>query len=366
MTRVEIQYISVRYGALWAVQDVSVEIEPGELFFLLGPSGCGKTTLLRTIAGLTRPAMGEVLFGGRPMVTVPAHERNVGFVFQNYALWPHLTVAENVAYGLVTRKIEKEVIDSRVDAALAMLGLSGMEDRSPAELSGGEQQRVAVARAVVIEPDVLLMDEPLSNLDARLRGEMRRELKALIRRLGVTTIYVTHDQREALSMADRVAVMNDGSLAQVGAPHEVYNHPLNEFVASFVGEANVLDAKVTGRAAGGFNAKTQGPSVRVAGGGEFRRGDIVRLVVRPEDVTPGPGLKGDNIFAGRILDVAFLGGFEEVLVELSGGLRVRGMRRHLAGEPLTAGDEIEVAFEADRVRSFKAEEDEDGDEDEAG
>jgi len=361
VTRVEIQHISVRYGPLWAVREVSLEVEPGELFFLLGPSGCGKTTLLRTVAGLTRPAMGEVLFSGRPMVTVPAHERNVGFVFQNYALWPHLTVAQNVAYGLVTRKVDKETIESRVEAALSMLGLLGFELRRPAELSGGQQQRVAVARAVVIEPDVLLMDEPLSNLDARLRAQMRRELKALIRRLGVTTIYVTHDQREALSMADRVAVMDDGRVVQVGAPHEIYHHPLNEFVASFVGDANILDAKVTGRADGGFNAKAQGAPVRVAGGPDFRRGDVVRLLVRPEDVAAGDDIEGDNIFAGRVLDVAFLGGFEEVQVELSGGLRVRGRRRHVAGQPLKAGEEIEIAFRADRVKFFRIEE---GDEEE--
>jgi iron(III) transport system ATP-binding protein len=356
VTRVEIQHISVRYGPLWAVREVSLEVEPGELFFLLGPSGCGKTTLLRAVAGLTRPAMGEVLFSGRPMVTVPVHERNVGFVFQNYALWPHLTVAQNVAYGLVTRKVDRETIDSRVEAALSMLGLLGFELRRPAELSGGQQQRVAVARAVVIEPDVLLMDEPLSNLDARLRAEMRRELKALIRRLGVTTIYVTHDQREALSMADRVAVMDDGVVVQVGAPHEIYNHPLNEFVASFVGDANILDAKVTGRTEGGFNAKALGAPLRVAGGSDLRRGDVARLLIRPEDVAAGVGIEGDNILAGRVVDVAFLGGFEEILVELSGGLRVRGRRRHVPGQPFKPGEEIEIAFPADRVKFFKVEE----------
>ncbi len=355
MTRVEIQYISVRYGALWAVRDVSVDIEPGELFFLLGPSGCGKTTLLRAVAGLTRPAMGEVLFNGRPMVTVPAHERNVGFVFQNYALWPHLTVAENVAYGLVTRKLEKEVIDSRVEAALSMLGLSGLEDRSPAKLSGGQQQRVAVARAVVIEPDVLLMDEPLSNLDAQLRAEMRRELKALIRRLGVTTIYVTHDQREALSMADRVAVMREGRVVQCAAPGELYSSPASEFVASFVGEANAIEGTVIGLADDGFKVKTAAGVLRGVAAGTFRQGDPVRVLVRPEDVTVGAGIDyddGDNLLRGSVVDVAFLGGFEEVLVDLGHGLRIRALRARAGAQAFDLGEGVEVAFAVERAKVF--------------
>ncbi len=353
MTRVEIQDISVRYGALWAVRDVTLEIEPGEVFFLLGPSGCGKTTLLRALAGLTRPAMGEVLFNGRPMNTVPAHERNVGFVFQNYALWPHLTVAQNVGYGLVTRKIEKDALDSRVASALTMLNLGGLEGRRPGELSGGQQQRVAVARAVVIEPDILLMDEPLSNLDARLRARMRRELKALVKRLGVTTIYVTHDQREALSMADRIAVMNEGRIVQAGPPNELYNYPATEFVASFVGEANVIEGKVSEVADDGFGVKTAAGVFRVAGRGSFRKGDLVHLLVRPEDMSAGAGLQEDNIAEGRVVDAAFLGGVEEILVELAGPLLVRALRPQSDADPIEPGEAIEIGFAPHKAKMFK-------------
>ncbi|MHC4248860.1 MAG: ABC transporter ATP-binding protein [Planctomycetota bacterium] len=352
MKRVEIQDISVRYGALWAVRDVTLDIEAGEIFFLLGPSGCGKTTLLRAVAGLSRPAMGEILVDGRPMNTVPPHQRGIGFVFQNYALWPHMTVEENVAYGLVARKVDREAIASRVETALAMLGLAGLGERHPGELSGGQQQRVAVARAIVVEPDVLLMDEPLSNLDARLRAEMRRELKALIRRLGVTTIYVTHDQREALSMADRVAVMRDGRIVQCNAPGTLYSSPESEFVASFVGEANAIEGEISGLADGGFKVKTAGGVLRAFAAGTFREGDVVRVLVRPEDVSVGTGIEGDNVLRGSVVDVAFLGGFEEVLVDLGRGLRVRALRP-LGGAPaLELGESVEVAFAAERAKVF--------------
>jgi ABC-type Fe3+/spermidine/putrescine transport system ATPase subunit len=355
MVRVEIQHVSVRYGALWAVREVSAEIEPGEIFFLLGPSGCGKTTLLRAIAGLARPAMGEILFNGRPMNTVPIHEKNVGFVFQNYALWPHLTVAENVAYGLATRRVDAESQKSRVAVALAMLGMSGLERRYPGELSGGQQQRVAVARAVVVEPDVLLMDEPLSNLDARLRADMRTELKALIRRLGVTTIYVTHDQREALSMADRVAVMKSGQIVQCAAPRTLYENPADEFVASFVGETNVIEGKIVHVDEGVVELKTAHDIVKArAGGTTYEKGALVRALVRPEDVTVGVSLQGDNILTGKIVDIAFAGGSEELIVELPGAVRIHAMRRVEGAGTVELGDSIEVAFDANRVKLFAA------------
>ncbi len=352
MKRVEIQDTSVRYGSVWAVRDVTLNIEPGEIFFLLGPSGCGKTTLLRAVAGLSRPAAGEILVDGRPMNTVPPHERGIGFVFQNYALWPHMTVEENVAYGLVARKVEEDAIEARVGAALEMMGLGGLGERHPGELSGGQQQRVAVARAIVIEPDILLMDEPLSNLDARLRTEMRRELKALIRRLGVTTIYVTHDQREALSMADRVAVMREGQVVQCGTPGDLYSHPESEFVASFVGEANEIEGEVSGLADGGFKVKTAAGVVKALATGTFREGDVVRVLVRPEDVSIGVGIEGDNLLRGKVADVAFLGRVEEVLVDLSGGLRVRALRPLAGAEELEPGEAVEVAFAAEHAKVF--------------
>jgi len=355
VVRVEIQSIAVRYGTFWAVKEVSLEIEPGEIFFLLGPSGCGKTTLLRAVAGLSRPAMGEVLFNGRPMNTVPVHEKNVGFVFQNYALWPHLTVAENVAYGLTTRGVDKESQKSRVATALSMLSLSGLEERYPGELSGGQQQRVAVARAVVVEPDVLLMDEPLSNLDARLRAEMRTELKALIRRLGVTTIYVTHDQREALSMADRVAVMRDGAIVQCASPRALYDEPANEFVASFVGETNVFEGEVKRVDDDIVEVKTPFEVLKATKGSlEVAKGDAVHVLVRPEDIAVGAALQGSNIVGGRVTDIAFAGGIEEVFVEVQGAVRVHVMRSLKDAETLELGETVEVAFDADRARLFKS------------
>lgn len=352
MTRVEIQDISIRYGTEWVVNDASLEIDPGEIFFLLGPSGCGKTTLLRTIAGLKRPAMGEILFNGRPMNVVPTHERNVGFVFQNYALWPHMNVYENISYGLITRGVSKDEIRARITPIMSMLGIDGLENRAPGELSGGQQQRVAVARAVVIEPDVLLMDEPLSNLDARLRAEMRRDLKDVIRRLGLTTIYVTHDQHEALSMGDRIALMQDGRIEQIGPPKELYVYPETEFAATFIGEANVLEATATGRTDLGFNAKTAAGVIEVARGGQHKRGTDVRLIIRPEDIEIGSGLQRDNIMGGRVADIEFGGGFDEVLVELRAGVMLRGIRKVAIGDPLKLGQTVEIGFDAEAVKPF--------------
>lgn len=364
MVRVEIQGLSCRYGDVWAVRDVSLEVEPGEIFFLLGPSGCGKTTLLRAVAGLVKPAAGEVLFNSHPMGTVPAHKRNIGFVFQNYALWPHMTVAENVEYGLVTRRVGRSARASRVEAALKMLDLTGLEERHPGELSGGQQQRVAVARAVVIEPDVLLMDEPLSNLDARLRAEMRRELKALVRRLGVTTIYVTHDQREALSMADRIAVMREGSIVQHAPPRVLYTTPESEFVASFVGEANILDGEVVqvvaeryGDYDEHYEVVTSSARFMVAAAGEFKKGDKVKLLIRPEDLLVGPaGSATENALEGRIVDEAYLGGIEEIVVELPGATRLRVVRIASGDEGhIELGDTVELSVPASQIRLFKVE-----------
>jgi ABC-type Fe3+/spermidine/putrescine transport system ATPase subunit len=356
VVRVEIQNLSVHYGDVRAVRDVSLEIEPGEIFFLLGPSGCGKTTLLRALAGLIRPAAGEVLFNSRPMGTIPVHERNIGFVFQNYALWPHLTVAENVEYGLLARKVEPAARTSRVAAALRMLGLTGFEERRPGELSGGQQQRVAVARAVVIEPDVLLLDEPLSNLDARLRAEMRRDLKALVRRVGVTTIYVTHDQREALSMADRVAVMREGAIVQHAPPRVLYTTPQSEFVASFVGEANILDGEVVRVSDELFEVATPTARLKVAAAGKFEKGDRVKVLIRPEDFLIGPaGSSTENPLEGRIVDEAYLGGVEELVIEMPGATRVSVMRIASGDESrIELGDAVELSVPASQMRLFKA------------
>ena len=234
-----------KYGDFTALNGVSLDIKEGEFFTLLGPSGCGKTTLLRMIAGFNSIEGGQFYFGDKIINNVPAHKRDIGMVFQNYAIFPHLNVRDNVAYGLKARKVDKAEIDKRVNEALELVQITHLADRKPNELSGGQQQRVALARAFVIEPSVLLMDEPLSNLDAKLRVQMRTVIKKLQKRLGITTIYVTHDQEEALAISDRIAVMKDGHIMQIGTPQEIYAKPDNPFVAGFIGVSNFLDCEVS-------------------------------------------------------------------------------------------------------------------------
>lgn len=241
---VSIKNVTKKFGDLKAVNDANVEIKPGEFFTLLGSSGCGKTTLLRTIAGFYTQDEGNIYFGDTKIDNVPAHKRNIGMVFQNYAIFPHMTVGDNVAYGLKARNVSKEEIEKRVDAALEMVQLKHLKDRKPSDMSGGQQQRVALARAIVIEPGILLMDEPLSNLDAKLRVKMRNDIKKLQSSVGITTIYVTHDQEEALAVSDRIAVMNNGIIQQIGTPEEIYNKPVNKFVANFIGTTNFIDVEI--------------------------------------------------------------------------------------------------------------------------
>jgi ABC-type Fe3+/spermidine/putrescine transport system ATPase subunit len=278
---VALNEVTVRYGSETVALDrVSIEVKKGEMFFLLGPSGCGKSTLLRAVAGFVSPSSGSISIGGRPVGGVPPHIRNTGMVFQNYALFPHLTVAGNVAFGLRARKASREEQASRVSEALRMVGLEGFERRRPGELSGGQQQRVALARALAIRPEVLLLDEPLSNLDARLRLGMREEIRLIHRRTGVTTIYVTHDQREALSLADRIAVLDGGRLVALGTPEGLYYDPPNLFTARFMGDLNAVSARV----------ETDGSAVTrfgVAAGARLRSGRggrDTRLFCRPEEV----------------------------------------------------------------------------------
>jgi len=240
---IEITGVNLSYGTTHVLKDVALSIRPGELFAFLGPSGCGKTTLLRLIAGFAQAQTGKVLLDGRDVAPLPPWKRDVGMVFQSYALWPHMTVAKNVAFGLEERRLPRTEIDRRVAQALELVGLSAYAERRPAQLSGGQQQRVAVARTIAIEPKVLLLDEPLSNLDAKMRVTVRRELRALQQRLGLTTIFVTHDQEEANTICDRIAVMEAGVVRQVGTPMELYENPANLFVANFLGSANILDER---------------------------------------------------------------------------------------------------------------------------
>ncbi|MDD4890617.1 MAG: ABC transporter ATP-binding protein [Phycisphaerae bacterium] len=256
MTRLQIENLTRRFGPVTAVDDMSLVVEPGELFFLLGPSGCGKTTLLRMLAGFVAPDAGRILLGDEDVTDRPAHRRNCGMVFQNYALWPHLSVAENIAFGLRVRRLPAAQRRDRVEEMVSVVQLTGLADRRPAQLSGGQQQRVALARALAIKPALLLLDEPLSNLDAKLRIEMRTEIIRICRATGVTAVYVTHDQKEALSMADRLAVVLAGRIVQVGQPQEVYRRPANRFVADFIGRTNFIAATVQSADAAGLHLQT--------------------------------------------------------------------------------------------------------------
>jgi len=301
-----------KYGDFTAVNGISLEIHKGEFFTLLGPSGCGKTTLLRMIAGFNTVDGGEICFDDQVINNVAAHKRDTGMVFQNYALFPHLNVSENVAYGLKTRKVPKREIATRVEEALKMVQIEALAARQPNELSGGQQQRVALARAFVIEPGVLLMDEPLSNLDAKLRVQMRTTIKKLQRRLGITTIYVTHDQEEALAISDRIAVMREGKIMQVGTPEDIYRKPENPFVAGFIGVSNFIDCSV----------KAQGGEAQMVLEGNYplalpAKNDFSGegfLSARPEQLFfSEEGLKG------KVSLSTFLGDFVEYEIELEDG-----------------------------------------------
>jgi iron(III) transport system ATP-binding protein len=296
---VSIENVVKRFGGLRAVDGVSLEIEPGELFFLLGPSGCGKTTLLRCIAGFHRPDEGAIRIGGEDMTHEPPHRRDTGMVFQSYALWPHMTVRENVAFGLEMRKLPRE----------AQVHMSDRAGHRPAQLSGGQQQRVALARALVVHPKCLLLDEPLSNLDAKLRLEMRSEIRRICKEAGLTAIYVTHDQKEAMSIADRLAILNAGRVEQCGRPNDVYQHPANRFVAGFIGETNFLDGRVESRAGAGGRVATPFGPVDAADVGGAAAGADVTLALRPEALrlaSPG-GPAAAPTFRGEVVETAYLG-----------------------------------------------------------
>jgi iron(III) transport system ATP-binding protein len=316
MVSVTIENLSVTFGEAVAVDRANLSIAAGELFLLLGPSGCGKTTLLRAIAGFTPASAGVVRFGAEDVTRLPAHERNVGLVFQSFALWPHLTVAENVAFGLRERRVARAEIATRVEAALESTRMKGYGPRRIDELSGGEQQRVALARALVVRPRCLLLDEPLSNLDARLRHSMRDEIRSICKEFGLTAIYVTHDQKEALAIADRVAVMEKGRILQVGAPAEVYRRPASRAVATFVGDTNLLAGRVSAADAGALTVETAvgaWVSAREPGAAAFAVGAEVWISVRPECFRAGPaeGASPRNTVRGACTATVYLGELAE-------------------------------------------------------
>jgi spermidine/putrescine ABC transporter ATP-binding subunit len=346
--RISVSDLTKRFGALAAVADVTLSIEEGELFTLLGPSGCGKTTLLRLIAGFYAPDAGTIRFGDRLVNDVPPHERGIGMVFQNYALWPHMTVAENVTYGLKLRKIAAGELDIRLREVLEKVELVGLGSRYPGQLSGGQQQRVALARALVLNPQILLLDEPLSNLDAKIRVQVRAEIRKLQKELGITTVYVTHDQEEALTLSDRIAVFSQGKVLQVGRPKALYERPASRFVADFIGINNLVEGAVR---------SVEGPdrSVRVESAlGELtaihdrplNAGDRCVICIRPENLALENAVVGGgrNRFRGHITFAAYLGNTLRYDVDLGHGIVFKfdiGDPWH--HEPLPLGAEVTLA-----------------------
>ena len=319
--RVELKGIVKRFGPLKAVDDVTLSIQEGDFFTLLGPSGCGKTTLLRMIAGFYRPDAGEIRFGDKRVNDVPPHRRETGMVFQNYALFPHLSVFDNIAYGLRARKLPRREIEARIAKIIGSVQLEGMEGRAPSQLSGGQQQRVALARALVISPQILLMDEPLSNLDAKLRVSMREEIRRIQKGLGITTIYVTHDQEEAMAVSDRIAILNRGRLDQLGAPAEIYFRPESRFAAEFMGSSNILEMAVAGydAAAALITAEAGGQRLRIRG--ERPPGGRIVLSVRPEwiGVVEAAQAGQANVLSGEVKSSSFLGSMVRYRVAGPGG-----------------------------------------------
>jgi ABC-type Fe3+/spermidine/putrescine transport system ATPase subunit len=344
--KIALRGVVKRFGGVTAVDGATLDIADGELFTLLGPSGCGKTTLLRLVAGFYRPPdAGEIRFGERRVDALPPYERNIGMVFQNYALWPHMTVRANITYGLRLRKLSAGEIAQRLERGLRQVNLVALDDRYPGQLSGGQQQRVALARALVLNPDILLLDEPLSNLDAKIRQQVRGEIRLLQQALRITTVYVTHDQEEALSLSDRVAVMRDGRIQQVASPKELYERPANRFVADFVGTNNFIPGVCMERGEHGVIVKTALGLVRGRPGEGVDVGTRCLLAVRPENVTLDA--PADNVFDGRVAVGSYLGNTLRYDVETAAGLRLKvavGDAWH--HEPLAVGRAVRVGFAA--------------------
>ena len=344
----ELAGVAKTFGTVHAVDGVSLSVAGGEFFTLLGPSGCGKTTLLRLIAGIHPVTAGRVMLNGRDITQAPMHTRNLAMVFQNYALFPHLNVFDNVAFGLRSRRIGREEIRARVQEALALVKLELLSQRLPAQLSGGQQQRGAVARALVVRPDLLLFDEPLSNLDARLRDEMRFEIRDLQRRTGITTVLVTHDIEEAFTMSDRMAVMERGKILQIGRADEIYRAPANRFVANFVGPINELALSSIETVGGRRRAQAPGelavwlPNAPLAAGGAARS-----LVVRPEALQVSTGeLSTENVFPAEIEDVIYLGATSECRIKL-GPLRLFAIMPSAVAARLSPGERVRIGWHAE-------------------
>jgi len=341
---VVIEHVAKRFGAVVAVDDLALAIDAGEFITLLGPSGSGKTTTLMMIAGFDTPDSGEIYIGAEPMVRVPPYRRGIGMVFQNYALFPHMTVAENIGFPLKQRGVARAEIAARLAETLEVVRLGGYEGRYPRQLSGGQQQRVALARAIIFKPRVLLMDEPLSALDKQLREELQFEIKRLHRQLGITFIYVTHDQREALIMSDRVAVMNEGRLEQLGSPGDLYDRPINRFVATFIGESNLLEGRVAATSPDTVTVWIADTTIRAVCKAKPEVGARVTLVVRPEKIVfgePDARLRSPdlNVVPVQVRDVTFVGEMHRYVLELAPGTVVVMKQQHRYHVPIRQSSE---------------------------
>lgn len=350
MASVELRDLTKRYGSVAVVDDISLTIEHGHLVCLLGPSGCGKTTTLRLIAGFVEPSAGEIRVGDKlvssPADTVPPERRNMSMIFQSYALWPHMTVAENIIYGLKLRKLDRVTIGKKLDAILATTRLAPLAQRYPGELSGGQQQRVALARALIVEPETLLLDEPLSNLDANLREEMRFEIRRLHDEYRYTTVYVTHDQSEAMTTADLIAVMNAGKIEQAGSPEDIYDRPRSEFVARFIGSSNVIKGK-------GLDASRvdfAGTALRCSGE-KIVASASTPVSIRPHDIaisTAQP--QGENAVPATVVRQVFLGGTRDYMVEAKDGTQIRVLTA--AAENIPKGSAVWLHLPPERCRAL--------------
>ncbi|MBV9348343.1 MAG: ABC transporter ATP-binding protein [Pseudolabrys sp.] len=350
MASVELRNLTKKYGTAAVVDDVSLTIEHGKLVCLLGPSGCGKTTTLRLIAGFVEPTAGEIRVGDKlissPAGTVPPERRNMSMIFQSYALWPHMTVAENIIYGLKLRKIDKETIRKKLDTILATTKLAPLAERYPGELSGGQQQRVALARALIVEPETLLLDEPLSNLDANLREEMRFEVRRLHDAFRYTTVYVTHDQSEAMTTADLICVMNLGKIEQSGTPEEIYDRPRSEFVARFIGSSNVIKGKTLDDKRIDF----AGVPLRLSGA-PLKTGGQTAMSIRPHDIKlSAAAAQGENVVPANVVRQVFLGGNRDYMVEAKDGTQLRVVTN--ADENIPQGSAVWLTMPAERCRAL--------------
>ncbi len=347
MTSVRLEHITKAFGTTVALDDINLTINAGELFFLLGPSGCGKSTLLRLIAGLHEPTSGKLLFNDRDVTALNTEKRNAVMCFQSYALWPHMSVKDNIRFGLQVRSVPREHQESRITEVLKLVQMDKYADRKPNQLSGGQQQRVALARALAVRPDCLLLDEPLSNLDAKLRHEMRSEIRRICKTAGFTTIYVTHDQKEALSVADRIAVLKDGKLMQVGSPGELYHNPNSVFVADFIGQTNLFPGTVLSQQDGRVTVDT--PIGKLIARGVGKLSDKVVVSIRPEQMQivrkPNSGLNGRNLITGKPVETTFLGEASEHVIE------VRQTRVKVISTPplFDVPEELSVEFDPDDV-----------------